>query len=243
MKSYNYQTAGTFTVTTTGNIDNLDFQKCSVIRMENATLATIRGLKAGYPGQEVTIVSVGAGQVNLAHANTGSSAANRLINTVTSGIAPLVAGLGSAIYKYDEVTSRWRLVTHNQGTWIDIPFDAANFTASAGTWTLTSGDQIVLRYKIDENTFYLNFFLTTTSVSNLGALLRITLPNGYTVNASAGTFQYHRAVDNGGVAVLALAAVAGGGTFIELYATIAATGFTIAANTTQVVGLITIELN
>src|ERR1035437_1222491 len=72
-----------FTVTTTGNIDDLDFSNANTIRMNNASLATIRGLKAGVAGQQVTIVSVGAGEVDLAHQNTGSLAVNRFQNKAT----------------------------------------------------------------------------------------------------------------------------------------------------------------
>lgn len=111
MKSNNYQAAGTFTTTATGAIDDLDFENCSVIRMENASLATITGLKAGYPGQEVTVVSVQPGAVNLEHEDSGSLAQNRLLNTITGNPTSLVPNFGSALYKYDEVTERWRLMT------------------------------------------------------------------------------------------------------------------------------------
>jgi hypothetical protein len=109
-KTSNYQVAGTFDVSTTGTINDLDFQSCAVIRMTNATLATLTGLKAGYPGQMVTIVATGAGQVNLSHQNAGSAAANRLINAVTSAVTSLAAGVGAATYTYDDTTARWRLV-------------------------------------------------------------------------------------------------------------------------------------
>ena len=56
-----------FTFTTTGNIDNLDFAHARYIRANNATVSTIRGLVAGYyDGQVVTIISIGAGEVDLA---------------------------------------------------------------------------------------------------------------------------------------------------------------------------------
>ena len=38
---------GAFTSTATGNIDDLDFGTAALIRMDNASLATIRGPKAG----------------------------------------------------------------------------------------------------------------------------------------------------------------------------------------------------
>lgn len=182
MKSWNYQVAGTITVTTTGNIDDLDFQYCSVILMNNATLSTIRGLKAGFPGQEVTIISIGAGQVNLAHQNAGSAAANRLINFVTSISTPLAASKGNASYKYDETTVRWRLIDHNQGDFIDISYDAANFTAS-GTmvWSVSAGDQESYLYYLEGRSAIVAFNINTSSISGtLSSQLWLILP--FTIN-------------------------------------------------------------
>lgn len=168
MKSNNYQTAGTFTVVTTGNIDDLDFENCSIIRMENATLSTIRGLKAGYPGQEVTVMNVQPGQVNLEHENSGSLAQNRLLNTITVGPTCLaVTGtvFGSATYKYDDITNRWRLIHHNQGAWIDIPFDAANFTADGGgTWDLSAPDQVLFAFMIVGKSIIISYQFENTTI-------------------------------------------------------------------------------
>lgn len=212
MKSWNYQVAGTIDVSTTGNIDDLDFQYCSVIRMTNASLATIRGLKAGFPGQEVTIISTGAGQVNLSHQNAGSSAANRLINTVTSGITPLAAGKGQATYKYDDTTARWRLISHIQGTWIDVPFSAGNFTATTGTWTVESGDQLTYSYVIINGTITISLVLTTTTVSAITAELLVTIPEsfitiirqdmmGYCSSGGGATEPMQTYVTNGGTQI------------------------------------------
>src|SRR5258708_2466791 len=55
------------TVTTTGDIDDLNFSNAVTLRMNNATLSTIRGLIAGVDGQKLLIISVGAGQVDFAH--------------------------------------------------------------------------------------------------------------------------------------------------------------------------------
>ena len=230
-KSWNYQVAGTITVTTTGNIDDLDFQYCSVILMNNATLSTIRGLKAGFPGQEVTIVSIGAGQVNLPHQNISSAAANRLINSVTSGITPLAAGKGIATYKYDEITVRWRLINHNQGAMIAIPYASGNFTGSGTiTWTVDAGDQSSLSFEIINNCILIAAVILTTSISGVGTDLRITLPNGYTC-----AFQIvgiARVNDNGAgfVAGIVYATTAGNTTLN--FETIAGTNWAAAVNTT-----------
>lgn len=135
---------GSFTVTTTGNIDNLNFNNAAVIRMNNATLATIRGLLAGNDGQQVTIVSVGAGQVDLANQNSNSTAANRLINSISSLNTSLAPGVGFATYEYDATTARWRLINHTQGAAISYtPSWSASVTNPAiGNGTL-AGNYVV----------------------------------------------------------------------------------------------------
>lgn len=164
-----------FTTTTTGNIDDLNFLNADLIRMNNATLSTIRGLKAGYAGQKVTIVSIGAGQVSLAHQDGNSAAGNRLLNTVTSVSTPLAGGVGFATYQYDATTLRWRLVNHEQGAYITVPYDSANFTAATGTWTVDSGDQLAFGYWIRGRECIYTIDLASTSLSNATVTIRVTL--------------------------------------------------------------------
>jgi hypothetical protein len=170
------------TITTTGNIDDLDFAHASTIRMNNSTLATLRGLKAGIAGQQVAIVSVGAGEVDCAHQNAGSTAPNRLINTVTSGITPLAPGIGVATYTYDATTARWRLTEHRQGAKIDTPYVAGNFTGDgAMTWTVDVGDVVLNSYLLDGNILEWSIRLASTTVGGTPDFgLRATQPNGYT---------------------------------------------------------------
>ena len=165
--------------TTTGNIDNLDFSGANLIRMNNASDATIRGLVAGTPGQVVTIVSIGAGNVYFAHQNANSTEANRLINFVTGANTPLAAGIGTASYQYDGTTARWRLIAHEQGKLIDFTFSAGDFTATAGTWTVASGDVRNFGYYLSGRTVLILFTLVSTSVSaNPATLLWDGLPTG-----------------------------------------------------------------
>ncbi len=177
-KTNNYQIAGETSITTTGNIDDLDVKGYSLLRMNNASLATIRGIRAGYDGQELTIVSIGAGDVGLAHQNANSSAANRLINPYTSIDVPLAAGSGTATFRYDSTTQRWRLVDHCQGAWISVPFAAGNFAGrGAMTWTVAAGDVETLAYEIIDNTVYINVALNTTDVGGvLNNWLQIQMP-------------------------------------------------------------------
>src|SRR4051812_31721492 len=88
------QTPTQIDISTTGTINDLSFNDANLIRMGNATDATIQGLAAGVHGQIVWIASVGAGHVFLAHQNASSAANNRIINNATSGNTPLAAGFG-----------------------------------------------------------------------------------------------------------------------------------------------------
>lgn len=175
--SHSYQAAQEITFTTTGNIDDLDFERAGLIRMNNASDATIRGLKAGYAGQQVVIVSIGAGHVYLAHQNTNSTAANRLINFVTSGNTPLSAGTGTCTLVYDGTAARWRLVAHEQGSFITIAYSAGNFTGS-GTlvWDVAAGDQTTFSYYLEGRKITVLITLDNTTVSGTGVSLRMTTP-------------------------------------------------------------------
>ena len=105
-------------LTTTAAGDQPDFNTGNSVTvfMNNATLTTIRGIVAGLPGQIVTFISVGASQVDFVHQDaTDSTAANRLINTVTSINTSIYPGKGTASYQYDASALRWRLIRHEQG--------------------------------------------------------------------------------------------------------------------------------
>lgn len=216
----NYQPAREVTFTTTGNIDDLDFSKCGIIRMNNASLSTIRGLKAGFAGQRVTIVSVGAGKVDLAHQNTNSTAANRLINFATSASTPLAAGVGSATYEYDDTTARWRLISHDQGAWITAAFSAGDFTSNTGSWTVASGDVLFIKYFLLGRMMYFSCYLQTTTIAGGPAALRISNAQwgGFT---STNDTQIPCRVKNGGTYAVGLLAAGAAGTVLSWFVSIA----------------------
>ena len=230
-----------FVTTTTGNIDNLDFANAALIRMNNATLATIRGLQAGIPGQRVTIVSIGAGEVDFAHQNANSSAANRLINRVTSGVTPLAAGAGAGTYQYDGTTLRWRLVHHNQGVAITRGFDATNYTSfSVGSWTLGSTDVVTEKTYLQDNLMTFLYFYQETSVANVGGLptyLQVLLPYGWTC-ATDVRGQNGNANDNGAAleVCVVLSGVAVSNTAKFAFAKLSGSTWSAATNNTYVQG-------
>lgn len=154
----------------------------TTLRCNNATLLTINGVAGGVDGALLRIVSVGAGQVTLAHQNAGSTAANRLLNIITSGITPLAAGVGVATLLYDGTTARWRLVRHDQGAPIDVAYNASDFT-SASTWTVDSGDVNRHSYMVRgrEVTEYLEIVTSSVGASPGSALMSL-IPNGWSAS-------------------------------------------------------------
>lgn len=133
------------TTTSTGTQNNFALTTgAGVLRCNNATLLTITGLSAGYDGQRLVILSVGAGQVDLSHQAAGSTATNRLINFATVGVTSLAAGVGTAILSYDTTTGRWRLVHHEQGAWIAFtPVLGGSGGTSGQTYTTQSGAYVL----------------------------------------------------------------------------------------------------
>ena len=70
----------------------------------------------------------------------------------------------------------------NQGTWISVPYNAANFTVEQGTmvWTVTAGNQAVFDYvRINPHVIILNLTLLSTTLSGTGLdtlVLNVALP-------------------------------------------------------------------
>jgi hypothetical protein len=239
---------GVFTTTSTGTVNNLSVSGAAVLRCNNATDLTITGIVAGVDGQQLTIVSVGAGNVYLQPENTGSSAANRLKNIVTSGFTPLTAGSGRCTYVYEGTTARWLLVAHEQGSYLryaDVPgFNGGDFTGNGSmTWTLTSGDVEFLNYKVVGKQLYITFSLVTTSVGGTpNTQLQYTLPNGYTMQTTCAVYNTTIANDNGTIAAGTALAAPGVSTTQIVFRKAAAGNWTASANNTAVQGTTVVSL-
>lgn len=158
-----------------------------VLRCNNATLLTLTGFAAGSDCDTITVISVGAGQVDLSHQAAGSSAANRLINCGTSGATSLAAGVGVATYVYDGTTARWRLIYHEQGAWITPAYSAGDYTAAGSmTWTVDSGDVTMYRYWLKGRTLFVGWQLSTTTIGgSLNTALYIKIPGGFSAAGQA----------------------------------------------------------
>lgn len=186
-------------VSTTGNITSLALPGgfgVQVTKMTNASLATIQGMAAGlYTGQRWIIRSEGAGQVDLSHHDAGATGA-QLTLFATTGKTSLAAGVGTAEFIYDG--SKWRLTAHEQGDWITPTFSAGDYTASAGTWTVISGNVQTCAYFLRGRKLTVQMEIVSTTVSTTPAGLRRAIPGGFTATAAFRVSQMALVNDNAG---------------------------------------------
>ena len=85
------------------------------------------------------------------------------------------------LYLTDGVYQRGRAAAI--GDWQTVPYNAANFTADVGTWTVDAGDVVTQRFALVGQTMHYALYLAATSVSATPSELRIALPPGYLVGS------------------------------------------------------------
>lgn len=236
------------TSTSTGTQTVISFSEADLVLFNNASDLTIRSLTApaspAKPGKRLILASIGAGNVFLNHQDTtGTTAANRMINTVTSATTPLAAGAGKAAYVYDDNASRWRLVHHEQGAPLTPTFADSSYTGAGtdGNWALAGADVTTQTYYLVGKQLFVSWYLATTSVANTPATLRMT-------NAAWGGFTATKTKlrpciydDNGGGNTIGYAQVSAGGTEISIFK-LAGGNFANATNTTNAFGDIDFEV-
>lgn len=179
----------------TGTQNNFSLTAANtILRIANASDVTFTGFTIGgaapTAGDQVTIVSVGAGHVLLSHQGGTSTAEHRLINLATSAATRLAAGAGTATYVYDDTSDRWRLSVHDQGAFIHDA--SATYTASGSmTWTVAAGDISRWAYYLSGRVLQLQFSLVDTTLGGTpSSTLEGTIPGGYTnTTATHSTYQ------------------------------------------------------
>jgi hypothetical protein len=236
---------GTSAPTTTGTQTALAIPTGTgdlVIFANNATLLNVQGIAAGLHGQKLTIVSIGAGQVDFNHQHASATAANRLVNFATVGITSLAAGSGVATFIYSTTDNRWHLDAHEQGAWITPAYNAGDFIGIGGmTWTVDAGDITTFAFVLNGRSLTVSYWLDTTTISApLAALIAIHLPNGYVAGRSV-ILQTSIVNDNGSADIVAESQSAATSAYIFL-AKVDGTVFLASVNNTNVRGTITFEV-
>lgn len=98
--------------------------------------------------------------------------------------------------------------------WTATTFSAGHYVATAGTWTVASGDVVVNRYKLIGKTLFWQVNVQTSTISGSPITLNVTLPNSYT-NKSTLTFSmFGWYLDNVTGELIKIRTVAAGSTVI-----------------------------
>jgi hypothetical protein len=185
--------AGRSAVSTTGNITALALPAGSgplVLFMTNASLSTIQGIAAGLDSQQLTIVSTGAGQVDFSHLDAGGTALGKVKCFATTGKTSLAAGIGVAVLEYDLTNTRWQLVSHEQGEFIDYSGSSTITGWSSRTITF-------IRYMLRGRSLTLVWDLEGTSNATT---ISFTLPFTATNTGNGFYASSNQVTDNGAVA-------------------------------------------
>jgi hypothetical protein len=123
-----------YTTTLSATSNDLEFttgNKASYVRIGTQTGAfSITGLGGGYTGKIMTIYNASGKTMIFKHDNTGSAAANRIVNSTTSSL--YIDDKGSVTLVYSGTDSRW-IVTATMG--------ALGMTPTQTTKTVTTTDK------------------------------------------------------------------------------------------------------
>jgi len=155
--------------------------------MTNTAPVTFDGFAGGTPGQLLLIRALGTAAVNLTPIQMSTATdGNKLYNFAGTGLTTLMPQAGAATYLYQG--GSWVLLNHEQGGWIPIPFNAANFIADHGgvpdTWTVTA-PTVAIHYRLSGTSLLVTSVIGQTTIGGAPNMLHFTgLP--YQVNIGAG---------------------------------------------------------
>jgi len=118
-----------------------------------------------------------AGTDNPTHVVGPATALANKIATFNGTTGKLIQDSGVGIDLNGGIYERGRSVA--MGEWSAVPFNAADFTASVGTWTVEAADIITFRYTLIGKTMIVSLYIQTTAISGAPTELRIKIPAGY----------------------------------------------------------------
>jgi hypothetical protein len=224
---------------TVNNVSGIPFVSgvSTLLRMNNATDTTLTGVSGGVDGAILTVVRLGAGNVNFPHQSASSAAANQFFNVVTSGATSISTG-GTATYVYDSASQRWRLTAHTQGAWItpSTPTFGGN---GAMTWTGVTAPNTPL-YCLNGRVLHWVFDYSGTVGGTPNTSLTITLPTGFV----GGSSQMFTMVTNLTSGLTAFVSCGAAGTTININpSNTPASPATWGAGSARVLGSVTIEVS
>jgi hypothetical protein len=170
----------------------------------------------------INLCSYSASPITFRVANVTRMTLNSLGNVVFSGV----------------VVERGR--NNAMGDWIPVGFLASNFSAQAGLWTLTAGDQIMFQYTLIGKTMIITFYFGTSTVTVANSDLRVLIPGGFTAN---GYYENQVRVLNAGVRKTGIAFTSSNGSQVIQFAIQDATNWAVQTDTAYVIGQIVLGIN
>ena len=192
---------------------------------------TTNGVLYGNAATSVLVTAQGAANsVLTANAGAPAFSATPTVTTLTT-TSHVVAG-GSLFER-----GRSAAV----GEWTAVAHDAANFTASSGTWTVEAADQQFFSYAIIGKTMFVSFAINSTSVSATPGTLSIKVPGGFSI-ASVAARAFFQAVDNGTVTAAGMTNTAASATSFDLFKDTNGTAWSTSTNSTSVRGTVFFEV-
>lgn len=73
------------------------------------------------------------------------------------------------------------------GKWVNVPYDAGNYGANLGIWTVEQADYVSYRYTVIGSTMIMEVTVVSSSTdANIDSGLTVRLPVGYQVDISQG---------------------------------------------------------
>lgn len=187
-------------------INDLEFNNADLLKLTNASGGIITGIKAGYDGQILYIVSTGGGNFQFKTENANSSAANRLICFSAAGTSGnYITALGTATFQYDAVTARWRMIHSEQGSPIQYFLTWANLSTqpAIGNGTI-SGFWVTRGRNVDVNIF---LSIGSTTTFGTGGLWLFSLPFPFlgTTNPAGAAVVSNGGTNNVGISLITTA--------------------------------------
>jgi len=172
---------------------------------------TVGSTNVPYPSTKV-ITNDGLYTFDLLHMSSLSATGNRI--ACPGGVRYRVYPRES-VTLYRSASDTWK-VAEKADQWVDVAYSAGNFTASAGNWTVDSGDVDTLCYQLDGNTMTVAFSIKETDVSSTPQSLNIAIPNNR-VSARLIRNALAMATDAGTAVNTGFARVTAGGTTIQIF--------------------------
>ena len=233
-KALKFQVSGVTTATTrTATVPDADFTMVGAATTQTLTNKTI----------DLTSNTLTATSAQLATAVSDETGSGALVfGTSPTIVTPTIASFTNATHNHTNAAGGGQLTTaalSNVTEWTTVAYNAGDFTAQAGSWTVDEADVTTFKYRKTGKTMEVNFRIVSTDVSATPTSLNILIPGGFT--AAVATEGYLRYSDAGGASTIGFTSVAASGTTILCQKATAAAFTTTAGDNTTVIGHISFE--